>query len=336
MEQKTLQQLKKRKLPKWLMILIAIPLIIIAIHFHFYSALKDEFHANQSVNPEATSYFLHATAVNVVWITVLHDYLMIDYDSSVLKPFLALQNHFFQKGESFMSVDNAEDAIWWVQNYATMYDFTVKGRDDKSMAIDTLDKPTQKAIREKIYNYIIKMDKYGVKGIHSGQYAIPADKMTDLVACYLHEIVDMYEGANEQEKVEKYYTDNQMTKKIFTIYTAYDNFINRFGTKKDDLYYFNYYKYRLLNEIVIRKIAATEDFSLHECDEFVNMYLQISNFMTSWTQSPESEHDAPSRRIKHDFKHMAISENPDNVANIVNRNINQQCPKQIQGVNNGK
>lgn len=315
---------------KLLITLLAIPLVIIAIHFHFYSALKEEFHADQSVNPEATSYFLHATAIHTVWITVLHDFLLIDYDNPLLKPFLSLRDHFFEKGEAIMPADNAEDAIWWIQNYATMYDFTVTGREDKSMAIDTLNKPTQRAIREKIYNYIIKMDRYGIKGIHSNRYAIPSDKMTDLVACYLHEIADMYEGSNEQKKVEAYYTDVQMNKNMYAIYSTYDNFINRFGTKKEDQYYFNYYRYRLLKEIVIRKIAATDDFSLHECDEYVSRFSQISNFMFSWIQTPTSDNDSPSRRIKHDFKHMAISENPDNVANIVNRNINQMCSQKLK------
>lgn len=315
---------------KLLITLLAIPLVIIAIHFHFYSALKEEFHADQSVNPEATSYFLHATAIHTVWITVLHDFLLIDYDNPLLKPFLSLRDHFFEKGEAIMPADNAEDAIWWIQNYAAMYDFTVTGREDKSMAIDTLNKPTQRAIREKIYNYIIKMDRYGIKGIHSNRYAIPSDKMTDLVACYLHEIVDMYEGSNEQKKVEAYYTDVQMNKNMYAIYSAYDNFINRFGTKKEDQYYFNYYRYRLLKEIVIRKIAATDDFSLHECNEYVSRFSQISNFMFSWIQTPTSDNDTPSRRIKHDFKHMAISENPDNVANIVNRNINQMCSQKLK------
>lgn len=332
MEQDTsqTQQLKKRKLPKWLIILIAIPLVIIAIHFHFYSALKKEFHADQSVNPEATSYFLHATAIHTVWITVLHDFLLIDYDNPLLKPFLSLRDHFFEKGESIMPPDNAEDAICWIQNYAAMYDFTVTGREDKSMAIDTLDKPTQRAIREKIYNYIIKMDKHGIKGIHSNRYAIPSDKMTDLVACYLHEIVDMYEGSNEQEKVEAYYTDMQMNKNMYAIYSAYDNFINRFGTKQEDQYYFNYYKYQLLSEIIIRRIALTDNFKLHECDEYIDWFQEISNFMMEWIQTPMSDGDAPSRRIKHDFIDIAMSKNPDYVSNIITSNINAQCAQKTK------
>lgn len=315
---------------KLLITLLAIPLVIIAIHFHFYSALKEEFHADQSVNPEATSYFLHATAIHTVWITVLHDFLLIDYDNPLLKPFLSLRDHFFEKGESVMPTDNAEDTIWWIQNYAAMYDFTVTGREDKSMAIDTLDKSTQRSIREKIYNYIIKMDKYGIKGIHSNRYAIPSDKMTDLVACYLHEIVDMYEGSNEQEKVEAYYTDVQMNKNMYAIYSAYDNFINRFGTKKEDQYYFNYYKYQLLSEIIIRRITLTDDFKLHECDEYIDRFQSISNFMMQWVQTPISDANTPSRRIKHDFIDIAVSKNPDYVSNIITSNISEQCSQKLK------
>lgn len=315
---------------KWLIAVVPIPLVIIAIHFHFYSALKEEFHADKSVNPEATSYFLHATAIHTVWISVLHDFFFIDYDNPLLKPFLSLRDHFFEKGESTMPADNAEDAIWWIQNYASMYDFTVTGRNDKSMAIDTLDKPTQRAIREKIYNYIIKMDKYGIRGIHSNKYAIPSDKMTDLVACYLHEIVDMYDGDSEQAKVESYYTDDQMSKNVLAIYFAYDNFINRFGTKKEDQYYFNYYRYQLLSEIIIRKIALTNDFKLHMCDEYVTRFLLISSFMFQWIRTPVSDSNAPSRRIKHDFIDIAVSKNPDYVSNIITSNISERCSQKLK------
>lgn len=340
MEQDILQtqQLKKKKLPKWLVIVIVIPLVIIALHFHFYSALKEEFHTDQSVNPKATSYFLHATAIHTVWITVLHDFFFIDYDNLLLKPFLSLRDHFFEKGESIMPADNAEDAIWWIQNYASMYDFTVKGREDKSMAIDTLDKPTQRAIREKIYNYIIKMNEYGIKGIHSNRYAIPSDKMTDLVACYLHNGSSMFEGNSEQERVEAYYMDKNLNNKILNIFMAYDHFIDQYGIEEKDQYYFGFYKYRLLSEIIIRKIALTNDFKLHECDKYVNRFLQISDFIFQWIRTPMSDSDAPSRRIKHDFNDIAVSSNPDYVSNIITSNIREQCSqkiKTIQGVNNG-
>jgi hypothetical protein len=330
---------QKRKLPKWLIALIVTPLVIIAIHFHVYSALKKEFHADQSVNPEATSYFLHASAVYIVWIGLPHEFLSINYDSPLLKPFLSLRDYLFEKGEAIMPPDNAENAIWWLQNYNRMYGFSVEGRKDESMAIDTLDKPTQRAIREKIYNYIIKLDKYGIKGIKSEKFAHSlAILMTDLVACYLNNGSSMFEGDNEQERVEAYYMDKNLNNKILNIGIAYNHFIDQYGGKKDQ-YYFSFYKYRLLSEIIIRRIALTDDFRLHKCDEYIDQFQSISNFMIQWTQAPISDGDTLSRRIKHDFIDIAVSKNPDYVSNIIISNIKQQCSqknKTIQGVNNGR
>lgn len=254
----------------------------------------------------------------------LQNFVGINYDSSLLKLFLLFRDYFFEKGESLIHADNAEDAVWWNHNYAALYGFTRTGRKDKSMAINTLDKPTQRAIREKLFNYIVKMDKYGIKGIHSEKYANPVYEISALVGGFLVSPSEMYEG-NVQEKVEAYYRDSNMSRTILNIYTAYDHFISKQTVDERDQYFFNYFRYRLLSEIIMRKIAAEKDFKLHECDEYIEQYISNVAYLLNWIKSPDSSSDSDSKYTKAAFIDSFISDNPDYVSNIINSNINQQC-----------
>lgn len=347
MEQGTLQtqQLKKRKLPKWLIALIVTPLVIIAIHFHFYSALKEEFHADQSVNPKATSYFLHATAIHTVWITVLHDFLLIDYDNPLLKPFLSLRDHFFEKGEFIMPTDNAEDAIWWIQNYAAMYDFTVTGREDKSMAIDTLDKLTQRAIREKIYNYIIKMDKYGIKGIHSEKFAtdIPI-VMTYLLGGYCRNIYYMSEGKNHQEQQDNFYSETKTSSNLLSLYKAYDNSLKEYPFTTEDRPS-EYLKHKLLGMTLWSIMYYRQYVPKALCDSpELTEYLSLTDSLYRWASSPQVIKDEDLQRIAQDFMMQSPKIHNKFVSTIIEA-VSNECKlneantnliKTIQGVHNGK
>lgn len=347
MEQETLQaqQLKKRRLPKWLIILIAIPLVIIVIHFHFYSALKEEFHADQSVNPEATSYFLHATAIHTVWITVLHDFIGINYDADFIKPFLSLRDHFFEKGESMMPADNAEDAIWWIQNYAAMYDFTTTGRDDKSMAIDTIDKPTQRAIRDKIYNYIIKMDKYGVKGIHSEKFAtdIPV-VMTYLVVGYCRNTHYMAEGKDYQEQHNNFYGDFQTSSKLLSLYKAYDNSLKQYPFTTEDRPS-EFFKHKLLGMTLWSIIYYRQYVPKALCDSpELTEYLRLTHSLYRWASHPEQINDADLQYIAKNFMKQSPKIKKE-LSSAVIQAVSSECKlnetntnliKTIQGVHNGK
>ena len=338
------QQLKKKKLPKWLLILIATPLVIIALHFHFYSALKEEFHADESVNPEATSYFLHATAINTVWISVLHDFLFIDYDNLLLKPFLSLRDYFFEQGEASMPSDNAEDAIWWIQNYAAMYDFTVTGRDDKSMAIDTLDKLTQRAIREKIYNYIINMDKYGIRGIHSQKFAtdIPV-VMTYLVVGYCRNTHYMAEGKDYREQHNNFYGDFQTSSKLLSLYKAYDNTLRKYPIVTEDRPS-EFFKHKLLGmtlwSIMYYRQSAPK--ALCESPELTE-YLRLTDSLYRWASHPEQINDIDLQRIAKNFMRQSPKIKKE-LASAVIQAVSNECKlneintnliKTIQGVNNG-
>ncbi|MDD2780861.1 hypothetical protein [Sulfuricurvum sp.] len=346
MEQETLQtqQLKKRKLPKWLIALIVTPLVIIAIHFHFYPALKKEFHADQSVNPEATSYFLHASTVYIVWIGLPHEFLSIDYDSPLLKPFLLLRDYLFEKGEASMPPDNAEDAMWWLQNYGRMYGFSVEMRKDESMVIETLDKPTQRAIREKMYTYIIKLDKYGIKGVKSEKLAhSPAILMTYLIQGYCNNIEKMYDGDSNDQQFENFYTDTNTFSKLIKIYSAYDNSLKKYSFTNIDRPS-EYNKQHLLG-MTIWSLIYNVNIPKILCDSpELTEYLRLTSSLYSWASHPEQIKDDDLQRIAHAFMKespripqklpSAIIEAVSNECKL--NDLNRNLIKTIQGVNNGR
>jgi hypothetical protein len=335
---------QKRKLPKWLIALIITPLVIIAIHFHFYSALKKEFHADQSVNPEATSYFLHASAVYIVWIGLSHEFLSIDYDSPLLKPFLSLRDYLFEKGESIMPADNAEDAIWWLQNYNRMYGFSVEGRKDESMAIETLDKQTQRAIREKIYNYIIKLDKYGIKGIKSEKFAhSPAILMTYLIQGYCNNIEKMYDGDSHSQQFHNFYNDINTYTKLFTMYSAYDNSLNKYHFKNIDRP--SEYNKQYLLGMTIWALIYNKNIPKVLCESSeLTEYLRLTNSLYDWASHPEQIKNEDLQRIAQAFMEQSpriAQKLPSAIIKAVSdecklNDLNQILIKNIQGVNNGR
>lgn len=69
---------RKRKL--LIKSIIIIPLLLVALYFQFYIGFNKVIHADKSVNPRATDYFVHAMLINMGEMLV-HDFLFIDYDS---------------------------------------------------------------------------------------------------------------------------------------------------------------------------------------------------------------------------------------------------------------
>lgn len=276
-----MQPTKKRKISKWLKGFILLFLIIIAIHFNFYFAIKKEFNANQSVNPEATSYFIHATTIHATWITILHDFLYIDYDNPLLKPFLGLQNYFFEKGEELMPSNNAEDAMWWVQNYARMYSLGDENRFDKSMAIESLDKNLQYVTREKLIKYMVKLDRFGIKGIDSNKFVADIPRIsTYMVGGYCKEPENMFNGANIQEQLYNYYNDPETSKNLHSLYVAYSNIIKKYSMNDVSSKFF---EHKLLGMYIWSLTYEDENKIKPLCKSIeLNHYVNLTNSLFEW------------------------------------------------------
>lgn len=149
---------------------LAIPLIIIAIHFTFYSTLKDIVHAEKSVNPIATDSFAHAASISW-YIGIAHNYLYINYDSSLLNPLYKLENYFFKEGQKYLAKDNlGEEGVWWYLINSDRYDFTIQKRVDLSVTLSARPKEESLAIRDRLYNYFLAITDIGIQGVEFGKF----------------------------------------------------------------------------------------------------------------------------------------------------------------------
>ena len=310
---------------KWLTIFIITLLIIVAIHFNFYVGLKKEFHASESVNPKATSYFLHASAITVSWINILHSSFGVSYDNPIMKPIISIRDYYFNLGEKYVNEDNAEDAIWWSYNYSRLYGFAI-GDDDNVYSIQKLDKNTQRELRNKMYNYIIKLGNHVVKGIYSKENTDPLKDMTDLVSGYILEISKMYEGKTGYERSKNFYSDEIEHKKLIKIYEAYSKVSNGSHLAIDKKNYHDIFRFRILQYIIFGEIYKNNRLSQSFCSSiFVEDYLKLFNQLTKWSKSQNKAKTDGEIRLSNLFISIALSSNPNKISTQILVDIEKEC-----------
>lgn len=195
---------------------IAIPFIIIALHFHFHSAFKKIIHADKSVNPIATDYFAHAMLINM-GTKIIHDFVFVDYDSFLLKPLSLLEDRFFSIGQQHIDPGNiAEEGAWWallhMDKFGIIKSFGIKRRD-KSMHLSRLPNEESLAIRNKAYNYFLAIVDSGVRGIDLKEKEFSA--VYALFTIPFNRISHNYPGQTEKERIDNYWEDPENYRKAF-------------------------------------------------------------------------------------------------------------------------
>lgn len=227
-----MEENKKFKISKKIKVLMLLPVIILSIYFTFFTAIEKIHKVKNSVNPEATNYYVHATTVSV-FIFALHDYVFLDFDNPIFKPLYKLRDYFFEKGESLIPNDNSENIVWWDQNYSTIYGSVASDRRDETMTIDKLDKDNQLKLRERIYNYLLKFSEYPVKGDMFSHKIDIRDTLITLSGVYNDSIFDLYDGKNV-ERTRNFAQDPIQQERYPKIYEAinkidYDDPIFKFS-----------------------------------------------------------------------------------------------------------
>ncbi len=183
-----------RKVVKILTISFAAILCIVAsitafAYFSIYSVVADKFNAKDSANPKATSYFMHA-AVLSTWVEYQRE-LGTSYDSLTLKPVLHLRDYLFERGESLTAEDNAEDAFWWVQNYAEFYEF-LRDEPNNKYTIENLDFRKKEEVVNRLYIYILKLGAHDIRGITQTKYNNKLSIASNIVAAHLRSVIELY------------------------------------------------------------------------------------------------------------------------------------------------
>ncbi len=245
------------KFPKWLLLILLIPAIFLTIHFYLFSTIKDTFKAEKSVNPEATEYFIHASIIGSIYVSIIHK--VFDYDSLAMKPLLKLTDYYFEKGEELVRADNGEDGVWWYLTYAYIYNIDTPKRIDVSMNIYSLSKKEEIELRDKIANYVINIGNNDVKGVEFGKYKSSA--MHTMFATHSSHMDPnkLYDGETDKERLNNYWRDTTLHKKAIESYLAYKKFI-----KRDK--YFRRYKYIEKNMLGRLRYLIYYDFTNHSLE----------------------------------------------------------------------
>lgn len=213
---------KNKKIKILIIAILSIPII----HFAFYFTTKSIVKAEQSVNPKATMYYIHANVVSTLWIENIHKFLFIDYDSKLMSPLLSLVDTLFEEGDKYIKPNNAEDGVWWFLTYAYIYNINVASRKDNSMDIYKLPKDKEMSLRYKLADYIIKIGNHGVKGVEFGKYESSA--MHAFFATHFAEIDHNkhYKGKSENARIYAFWHDDKMYHKRIATYKAYIKFVD--------------------------------------------------------------------------------------------------------------
>jgi hypothetical protein len=210
---------KYRFVPKWLKIILLIPIVFIALYFNFYTGIEQKYNTKNSVNPEATRYFVHATTVSF-FIYLVHSKSWLDFDNPIFIPAYKLRDYFFEKGEKLVQEDNAENVLWWRVNYFEFYGFFQTSRNDHTMAIHTLDRDTQIKLKTRLYHYILKLCNYPVRGGVFSPITNLQDKVGSFVNAYNIYNNLLYEGNNSLERTLNYFKDSMQKERYTHIYKA--------------------------------------------------------------------------------------------------------------------
>lgn len=309
---------KKFKISKKIKVLMLIPVIILGVYFTFFTTIEKIHKVKNSVNPEATNYYVHATTVSV-FIFALHDYVFLDFDNPIFKPLYKLRDYFFEKGESLIPNDNSENIVWWDQNYSKIYDLKDSSRNDTSMTIDKLDKDSQLKLRERIYNYILKFSEYPVRGDIFNPKIDLKDTITTLINAYDNQILEFYDGKG-MDRIKNFAQDSLQQERYFKI----NELINKIENDNSLIYIFAK-QYFLQNKIIIE--VFKDKLNINLCyRENISDYLNSEKDVYLLSLKLKKDNRPNIRKTAIGFIKVAGPEVGDSMFHFVLNSMGENCP----------
>ncbi len=315
---------KYRFVPKWLKIILLIPIIFIALYFNFYTGIEQKYNTKNSVNPEATRYFVHATTVSF-FIYLVHSKSWLDFDNPIFIPAYKLRDYFFEKGESLVQEDNAENVLWWRVNYFEFYGIIQTTRNDHTMAIHTLDRDTQIKLKTKLYEYILKLCNYPVKGEVFAPITNLQDKVGGLLNSYDSFNYLLYSGRSKLEQSINFAKDSMQKERYTNIYKA----ISKLDVNDD--WEFIYMKNRVLGNLLMFELH-TQTISKETCySQELYDYLSTVKLLYLWAKNTKDI-----AKEYQDVARVFLEKSPgvkNSVSQVTMDMVSDLCPKDTPSLN---
>ncbi len=300
---------------KKLKYLLIIPIIVISIHFYFYNALKLQYVVDDTVNPKATSYFLHSTAITAVWINSARIYLGLQYDGIILKPIVSLRDYFFEQGKKYVKKDNAEDVMWWTINYPRMYGFYDDDKQGNNLYIRNLNDEKHKQLIEIIKSNIVRLGSNEV-------YGVKTNKLDSIMNILLTGYDISLQSMNERITAIKFWNSKIILKDMENIYNHSSQIFNK-NIKKEKLAQYIFPHYELLADIIYANtVQGTHDCNSKYTKEFLLYYLE----MAKWVILDNSKENNRLNLLKK----SSFSNDKKQIQTYLLNTIDKKCPKYKQ------
>ncbi len=297
---------------KKLKYLLIIPIIVISIHFYFYNALKLQYVVDDTVNPKATSYFLHSTAITAVWINSARIYLGLQYDGIILKPIVSLRDYFFEQGKKYVKKDNAEDVMWWTINYPRMYGFYDDDKQGNNLYIRNLNDEKHKQLIEIIKSNIVRLGSNEV-------YGVKTNELDDLMDILLNGYDIALKSMKKRITPIKFWNSKIILKDMKDTYNHSNQIFNK-NIKKENLAEYIFPQYRLLSQIIYANMMqGTQKCNSKYTKEFLLYYLE----MAKWVMLDNSKENNRLNLLKKSSFSNDKKQIPTYLLNI----IDKKCPK---------
>lgn len=260
--------------------LLIVPFMIISIHYYFYYSIKNMFVIDDSINPKATSYFLHSASITILWLNPAREQLNLQYDSFLLKPVVLLRNYFFNLGKKYVREDNAEDVVWWTILYPRMYSFYGSekesvNKEGNNLYIRNLDEEEHKKLRVLIKENIIRLSSNKVLSLKNDQLDEYIDILLNGYDISLKSINYLIDEKTKKE--QDFLLNKDILLEMGQVYLASKKIFNKENINKNLIYY-NYRKYRLLSYLLYGKILQNTPMNCRDKDirEFLDYYLNLA------------------------------------------------------------
>lgn len=238
-------------------ILIIVGFLSIFIFPTFISSnilIKAEFSLNKSPNPEASKHFINAME-HKTKIANLHK--SVDYDNSIMKPFLDDLYFEYEKGKSLLPKNSAEDVYWYVILFRGIHG--IGGYPDrKDMSLSYKNIYTKEEYEEHYKEIVNKIKRLTTDDFNFDVPRITQYKyefMTNLIG----EVMSLLGEYTTEDK--KAFLKNEYLRDLTDIYTYYRAFSKKHlplaNKQNENIVRDIYMKIRLSTYILTFKIQQT-------------------------------------------------------------------------------
>lgn len=276
-----------------LTVLVTISLIIANTVIIFLVSFKSE-NRHSEVNPEVNINMSSAKTINDVYLS--HLVKVFGVKSPALKPLFSLRDHFYNRGLSYLSDNDAEKNMWW---YYVIY---FRFKDNYSKLIEYDKNPNNnifyKHYMDEIYTNIEKMGTLPIKS--KGPRKLRYISFIMLSTRYTENIIKLYKKTDKN--LESLYLNKEEMDKIENLYTLLKKLKKKAKkSEKESLDFFSktpvWYKEIFLVNIITQII--TESYikkQTLDCGNFytklnINTYDKLKTFLKYPKKFPVTKHN---------------------------------------------